>query len=143
MSEIRDLIDQAGAELERQRYQDDLRRVKKDFPDFHLTKTLVNPPLSTPDPAPLLDDASQSAWDRWFTVRFDEHVEKLLMPAIGQALGMTERDLLTKINALRTDMQVAVSAQGHEIRENKKRLDADRRLAWLHGDIGKQRDDAS
>jgi hypothetical protein len=100
--EVKTLVGAAGKVLEEVRQRPAPQpTVTRDFTDQLIYKEHVAAP-----PAPEMDAATQAAWDAWLMGHLERFMEQTIIPAVGEALGMTEKELLeeinTKLNALHT-----------------------------------------
>jgi hypothetical protein len=71
-------------------------------PGLHYKTFMTHAEPRTQEPASTMDPETQAAWDRWLAGHLERFMEERIVPVVGQALGMVEKDLREEIAGLRT-----------------------------------------
>jgi hypothetical protein len=100
--QIAQLVEEAGQVLE-EVSQRPTPLVQRDFHDQLVYKTheQIMPQQQE------MDAATQAAWDNWLAASLDRFMQETIIPVVGEALGMAEKELMeeftTKLDALRAE----------------------------------------
>ena len=72
-----------------------------------------------------MDAATQAKWDEWFAASFNNAVDRLIVPSVGDALGEIREELRKEfekeLGQLRSEMNVLNAIVRGEVKELKGR----------------------
>ena len=88
-------------------------------------KTYEPKPAPQQQSAATMDAATQAKWDEWFAASFNNAVDRLIVPSVGDALGEIREELRKEfekeLGQLRSEMNVLNAIVRGEVKELKGR----------------------